>query len=112
MLTGEKPALILSDFMMPHLTGAELGLAVRADPRLADIPFVIVSGTVESVVHTSFSDYDAFVQKPFGAEALLELVSHFIANGRPRRQLSEDTMLTEADQTLKRLLQSLKLAPG
>ena len=115
LLAGEKPAVIISDFMMPHLTGAELGQAVRANPLLADIPFVMVSGTNESVVQAAFSDYDAFVQKPFVADALLALVSHLVDTGRPKRRPSESADGAggvEADPTLQGLLQRLKLPPA
>src|SRR5688572_1371616 len=84
MLAGEKPALILTDFMMPHMTGGELGLAVRANPMLEDIPIIVVSGTHESVVRKSFDDYDAFVEKPYAADALMALVTHLMLQGRAR----------------------------
>jgi CheY-like chemotaxis protein len=115
LLAGEKPAVIISDFMMPHLTGAELGQAVRANPLLADIPFVMVSGTTESVVQDAFAEYDAFVPKPFVADALLALVSHLIATGRPKRRAAESADgrdAIESDPTLQSLLQRLKLPPA
>jgi CheY-like chemotaxis protein len=106
LLSGEKPAVIFSDFMMPHMTGGELGAAVRAQPNLADIPFVIVSGTSEEVVRSSFSDYDAFVPKPFTAAVILELTAHFVANGRG----PTDTH-AEAARAVRQLLRSLRYTP-
>ncbi len=80
---GEKPALILSDFMMPVMTGGEFGLALRADPALARIPFVFMSGTNEEVVRRAFADYDAFVVKPIQFAALSVVLHRLIAQGRP-----------------------------
>jgi two-component system, OmpR family, phosphate regulon response regulator PhoB len=113
LLAGEKPALILSDFMMPHVTGGELGLAVRANPLLEDIPFVILSGTHESVVQKVFNDYDAFVEKPFAADALLKLVTHLAVYGRqapPATGGKDDD--PKLDETLQRLLRNLKMPPA
>lgn len=80
---GEKPALILSDFMMPVMTGGEFGLALRGDPALARIPFVFMSGTNEEVVRRAFADYDAFVVKPIQFAALSVVLQRLIAEGRP-----------------------------
>jgi two-component system, OmpR family, phosphate regulon response regulator PhoB len=109
LLTGEKPAAILSDFMMPHMTGSELGLAVRANPALDDIPFVFVSASDESIVQELFKDYDAFVKKPIEAESLLQLVAHFVAHGRPAEQDKRDP---EVDRSMRLLLRGVKLPPG
>jgi len=113
LLAGEKPAVILSDFMMPHLTGGELGLAVRANPLLEDIPFIILSGTQETVVQKVFSDYDAFVEKPFAADALLKLVTLLAVYGRrlqpPTGDKDDDPKF---DATLQRLLRNLKIPPA
>jgi CheY-like chemotaxis protein len=109
LLAGEKPAAILSDFMMPHMTGSELGLAVRADPALGDIPFVFVSASDEAVVHQLFEDYDAFVKKPIEAESLLQLVAHFVANGRPAEQDKRDP---DVDRSMRLLLRGVKFPPA
>jgi two-component system phosphate regulon response regulator PhoB len=111
LLVGEKPAVILTDFMMPHATGGDLGQAVRANPQLEDVPIVILSGTHETVVRESFSDYDAFVEKPYAADALLKLVCHFAAHGRAPRAASGEGD-PRLDESLQRLLRGLKLPPG
>lgn len=113
-LSGEKPAVILSDFMMPFMTGAELGQAVRADPALKDIPFVLLSGTQEAVVQASFRDYDDFVTKPFAADGLLELLARLVNGGRPQPSLaSEDRNPSEEDidSSLRKLLRGIEIPP-
>ena len=82
-LASEKPAVILADFAMPYVSGADLGRAVRADPRLCDIPFVILSGFSQSTVRASFEDYDSFVGKPLSPEVVVPLVAHLARYGRP-----------------------------
>ncbi|MBX3619777.1 MAG: response regulator [Rhizobacter sp.] len=109
MLAGEKPSVILTDFMMPRMTGGELGLAVRANPLLEDIPIIVLSGTHEAVVRESFDDYDAFVEKPYAADALLPLVRHLAVHGRMRQGAAEPAVgAPRLDASLQRLLRGLK----
>jgi CheY-like chemotaxis protein len=106
-LAAEKPAAILSDYMMPHLTGAELGIAVRANPAWADIPFIMISATSEDVIKQEFSDYDVFVMKPYLARRLLQVVSHFVKSGRHQQGIERRN--ADADRELQRLMQGLRL---
>ena len=108
LLAGEKPAVILSDFMMPYMTGGELGQAVRATPALKDIPFVILSGTQEAVVRAAFDGYDAFVLKPFAADDLLKVLAHLIASGRPKPLPAAE----DIDFSLRQLLRGIEFPPS
>lgn len=47
LIEREPPDLIISDLDMPCLNGPALCQRVRANPRLAHIPFVILSAYVE-----------------------------------------------------------------
>lgn len=110
LLAGEKPAVVLSDFMMPHMTGGELGTAMRASPVLRDIPFVITSGTSEEVVQRSFSDYDAFVRKPYSADELLDLLATLVSSGRPRKeQRGASGRDPQVDESMRHLLKGIQL---
>lgn len=107
LLQGEKPALILSDFMMPTMNGGELGEALRRQPSLAHIPFIFMSATSEEVVRESFRDYDAFLPKPFDVDTLLRLVARLVESGRlppPSSKAVEDSM--------RQLLKGIPLPPG
>ena len=106
-LNGERPAVIVSDFMMPHMTGAELGAAVRQNPNLADIPFLFISGTNEEVVQRSFADYDGFLPKPFELDALLAILAELAGGGRKQRIRSRDV-----DESMRQLLKGIELPPA
>jgi CheY-like chemotaxis protein len=106
LLAGEKPALILSDFMMPTMNGGEFGLAVRRDPGLSRIPFVFMSGTSEPVVRQLFADYDAFVAKPFEVETLFPIIARLIATGRTKPPDSKDV-----GNSMRQLLKGIHLPP-
>jgi two-component system phosphate regulon response regulator PhoB len=107
LLEAEKPSLILSDFMMPTMNGGELGLAVRANPAFAQIPFVFMSGTSEDVVRQAFRDYDAFVPKPFQMDDILPVVARLATKGRAAPPSS-----AEVGESVRQLLKGIELPPA
>lgn len=75
-LKGQAVDLILSDWEMPNMTGAELLTAVRAMPHDGTIPFVMISSRgdrnhIVKAIELGVSDY---LTKPFSAEELLKKV--------------------------------------
>jgi len=73
-LAGTPVDLVISDFMMPLMDGAEMGRAMKADPALAKIPIIMMSALSEPLMRVNFADYAAYLRKPFRAAALVELV--------------------------------------
>ncbi len=70
----EKLRLLLSDVCLPDSSGAELALQLRqVDPRL---PVLLISGLSEEYLGDALDlgVHDAFLQKPFDRERLLEVV--------------------------------------
>jgi CheY-like chemotaxis protein len=41
-----RPEALVSDIDMPHLSGVDLCLELRADPATADLPVIFVSGSL------------------------------------------------------------------
>jgi CheY-like chemotaxis protein len=103
-LSGERPAVIVPDFMVPHMTGGELGTAIRQDADLADILFLFISGTNEEVVQRSFGDYDGFLPKPYDVDALLSIVDELASGGCEQRVRSRDV-----DESMRHLLKGIEL---
>ena len=71
-----KSELILSDIEMPHMDGFDLARAVRADPRNADIPFIVISSRVGDK-HRDIAQslgVNHYLGKPYSEPALLALV--------------------------------------
>ena len=70
---GERFDLLVSDFMMPKLTGLQLAEQLQA--RGVSMPIVYMSGYAAGVeLKESIGDHIAFVAKPFSAEALTATV--------------------------------------
>lgn len=67
-----KPDVALVDWNMPEMNGLEFLVAVRADPRYADLPLVMVTTETEmgQVVKALEHGANEYVMKPFTADIL------------------------------------------
>lgn len=70
------PTLILLDLMMPEMDGIDFRRAQRADPRLRDIPLVIVSARPDVAACAAELGADDFLRKPMSFEELLHVVQN------------------------------------
>lgn len=102
---GEKPALILSDFMMPIMNGGELGQALSQDKVLSQIPFIFMSATSQDVVRRVFRGYDAFLVKPIEFDSLLQVVKRLLAQGRPARAPTG-----QVEESMRHLLRGIRMS--
>lgn len=87
-LASHLPDVVLTDFMMPRLDGAQLGRRLRETARTARVPIIMMSGVSEAEVQRHFSGYDAFLQKPFRTPDVLAAL---------QRVLSADTAQPSPD---------------
>ena len=72
------PDLVIVDYMMPLMNGAEFSRELRRDPQFSHTRIILNSGLPEVAIRDHFDSYDAFLRKPFKVETLLELVERFI----------------------------------
>ena len=84
-LADTAPALILLDMRMPRMDGFEFLSRLRADPRWADLPVVIVSGLGEDLLRAIDAKaaeglgVAGIFAKPFDMPTLLRYVGGIIA---------------------------------
>jgi CheY-like chemotaxis protein len=81
-LQEADPQLLVIDFMMPGMNGAELARAVREQERFRAVPVLLISGAPEAALKAYAPQYDAFLRKPFGLEQFLRVLATLEA--RPR----------------------------
>jgi CheY-like chemotaxis protein len=81
-LKERPPDLILSDLEMPGKSGIDLARAVRADPRLKDVPFILATGA--GIDASQFTFVDAWLVKPFETSVLLKFAGDAIAKRKAR----------------------------
>jgi two-component system, chemotaxis family, chemotaxis protein CheY len=77
MIDQRSYGLVLSDWNMEPVTGLDLVKAIRADDRLNDMPFVMVTAESkpENVITAKLAGVNAYIVKPFDAETLKRKLS-------------------------------------
>lgn len=77
-LDEAAPDVLVTDFMMPFMNGADLVRAVRALPAYARLPVLVISGAPEAALRAYDLGYQAFLRKPFGFDAFVEAVRRLV----------------------------------
>jgi two-component system chemotaxis response regulator CheY len=74
--------LVISDWNMAPMTGLDLLKEVRADPRLKDTPFIMVTAEskAENVVAAKQAGVSNYIVKPFNAETLCDKIEKVMAH--------------------------------
>jgi DNA-binding response OmpR family regulator len=83
----DKPALIISDVIMPEMNGYELCRRIKSDEQLSDVPVVLVTTLSDphDVIRGLECRADNFILKPYDAEQLLHRIQFVLVNSRMRR---------------------------
>lgn len=71
-MRGKKYGLVISDWNMEPMTGYDLLQKVRANPEIADTPFIMVTAVLktENVVAAKRAGVSNYIVKPFNAQTL------------------------------------------
>ena len=70
--------LVITDAMMPNLSGHELCRFLRNSPKLSHIPIVLLSGLEKKDASSESGLADAFLAKPVSAEHLINCVGKLL----------------------------------
>lgn len=76
---GSLPAAIVLDLMMPVMDGEEFRKAQLADPRLAEIPVVLLTASVDAAVKLPLSSVTATLVKPVRLDDFLAVIGQATA---------------------------------
>lgn len=86
-LETESPALALCDIAMPGIDGLELLRTIRANPRTADLPVIMLTarGEEKDRLQAAEAGANGYLTKPFSsAEVLGEVARHLSPLDRER----------------------------
>lgn len=77
---SEKPDMILSDVMMPKMSGFEFCKKVKETSEISTIPFILLTakGQENDVESGKQSGADDYITKPFSPRALLKKVAEIL----------------------------------
>lgn len=75
--------LVISDWNMAPMTGLQLLQEVRADTRLKQTPFIMITAEskTENVVAAKQAGVSNYIVKPFNAETLKEKIEKVLGHG-------------------------------
>jgi DNA-binding response OmpR family regulator len=82
---NERPDVIVSDIMMPRVSGLELVTALKSDPSTSDIPIILLSAKAQNADVRSGLDAgaDDYVTKPFEPLDLVDRVNRLLDTRKP-----------------------------
>jgi CheY-like chemotaxis protein len=78
LIRSRRPDLLITDFMMPLMTGLELAEAVRADGDMRALPIILVTGAQGLLARQSPGLFDIVVDKPYDTGELLGAISRLL----------------------------------
>ncbi|GBO54407.1 adenylate cyclase [Pseudanabaena sp. lw0831] len=100
-----RPDLIVTDLMMPQVSGLDLIAMIRQDPQLSGIPMILLTAKAneETRIEGTEMGADAYLAKPFNDRELLAEVRNLLALKTNERRVAQlNLYLTES--VLKRFL--------
>lgn len=83
-----KPALIISDIMMPEMNGVEMCRILKSRIESSHIPILLITGNISHQLHIDSleSGADAYIIKPFKPDLLLSRIYNLL---RSREKLKD-----------------------
>lgn len=93
--------LLMIDVIMPGKSGVELCEDLKADPRYAALPVILMTGNVDEEVKEQAQQVGAegLLKKPFRSEELIPLIQSTLEDARERRQHGADAAQTPTPAT-------------
>lgn len=96
-----KPNLIISDIMMPEMTGTEMCLQLKNNIDLCHIPIILLTAlnTTEQNIEGLNRGADDYISKPFNAQLLLARANNLVRNRLLIQHQLRKQPLSEIDLT-------------
>jgi len=87
LLKRFKPDIIMTDVLMPEMSGYELCKQIRSDVNLRDIPIIVVTALSDptDVIEGLAAEADNFITKPYDENFLISRINYLITNRELRK---------------------------
>ena len=107
LLQDHMPDVILLDIEMPRMDGYEVAAHVRSDPRLADVPIIMITSRVGDKHRARAIELgvDDYLGKPYQESQLLDAIEPLVL---ARRQQATEMAVTQPGEELYCLLVPLR----
>ena len=86
IIQRERPALVITDIMMPKLDGFGLVHRLRINPETREIPVIFLTATYVALEDKAFAlniGATRFIEKPVNFERFLETIRELLTQGAP-----------------------------
>jgi DNA-binding response OmpR family regulator len=96
LIQRERPALVITDIMMPKLDGFGLVHRLRLNPETRDLPVIFLTATYVALEDKAFAlniGVTRFIEKPVNFERFLETIDQLLTQGAPATPMP----MSEAD---------------
>ncbi|WP_298819633.1 response regulator [Chloroflexus sp.] len=89
-LNSAEVALVVTDLTMPRMDGIELARAIREHERYADLPIIMVTGSVkeQDEVKAAGVGVNAFLTKPVDSDDLICEVDRLLRRRAPNQKFA------------------------
>ena len=86
-----RPTLVVSDIMMPNVSGVEMIAEMRARPELQSTPILLLSAKADEELQVKLLDEGAqdFIVKPFSERELLVRVRNLVLAEEARVKMND-----------------------
>ncbi|CAI3787927.1 Sporulation initiation phosphotransferase F [Pseudomonas sp. MM227] len=78
ILDRERPALVITDFMMPGMNGLELAQKIRSHASFESVPILLMSGAQGNVGRATPELFNAVYDKPFDINEVVARVRELV----------------------------------
>jgi CheY-like chemotaxis protein len=84
LVASLAPDVVILDIMMPKMDGLEVCRRMRADPKLAKIPIILLSARAQDMDIREGIEIgaSAYLTKPFDPVELIDIVARLVAGER------------------------------
>ena len=98
LLADHVPDIILLDIEMPRMDGYEVAAQVRADPRLQDVPIIMITSRVGEKHRARAIELgvDDYLGKPYQESQLIDAIAPLVARRRAAVQMSGAAPMSES----------------
>lgn len=107
MIINEQPDLIVSDWMMPMMSGPELTLRLKREERTRDIPIILLTARTEEedMIKGLECGADDYITKPFSPRELTARIKAVLRRSKPSssEQLSIGALSCHPEEQLCRI---------
>jgi signal transduction histidine kinase/FixJ family two-component response regulator len=83
---NDKPALVITDLVMPVMDGFEVSRKLKGSPEYSHIPIIALSASTLQIFPDN-SMFDSFLMKPVNTKELLDKLSNYLQNQARNEQV-------------------------